>query len=92
MPAAVPSSDRKANRTALAREARRIADEVESLYISLEQVGALASIRRHMNTHQEGVPHFDLLQAAKALRCYAGTLLAITGASSNPTPALTRES
>jgi hypothetical protein len=62
--------DRRANRTALAREARRIAEEVEGLYIQLEQVGALARVRHYMITHQEGVPQFDMLQAAKALRCY----------------------
>jgi len=38
--------DRRANRTALAREARRIA-EVEGLYIQLEQVGALSRGRHY---------------------------------------------
>ena len=59
---------------ALAKEARGVAEEVEDLYISLEQIGALASIRRFMISHQEGVQDFDLLQTAKALRCYAGVL------------------
>ena len=72
---------RKATRTALAREARRIADEVESLYIQLEQIGTLSTIRKYMIVHQEGVPRFDLLQTAKALRCYAGVLSAIAAAS-----------
>jgi hypothetical protein len=42
--------DRRANRTALAREARRIAEEVEGLYIQLEQVGALARVRHYMDS------------------------------------------
>lgn len=74
MAATVPATDRKASRAALAREARRIAEEVEGLYISLAQKGDLASIRQYMLAHQEGVPNFDLLQTAKALRCYAGVL------------------
>lgn len=73
--------DRRANRTALAREARRISEEVEGLYIQLEQVGALARVRHYMVTHQEGVPQFDMLQAAKALRCYAGVLSLIASAT-----------
>jgi hypothetical protein len=76
--------DRRANRTALAREARRIAEEVEGLYIQLEQVGALARVRHYMVTHQEGVPQFDMLQAAKALRCYAGVLSLIASATETP--------
>jgi hypothetical protein len=80
MPAAAPAKDRKANRTALAREARRIAQEVEGLYISLSEKGDLANIRRYMIVHEGGAPNFDLLQTAKALRCYAGTLLLISGA------------
>jgi hypothetical protein len=71
---AFPTADRRANRTAVAREARRIAEEIEGLYIQLEQIGALAAIRQCMLRHQEGVPHFDPLQAAKALRAYAGVL------------------
>ena len=50
------------------------------LYIQLEQVGALARVRHYMVTHQEGVPQFDMLQAAKALRCYAGVLSLVAGA------------
>ncbi len=73
--------DRRANRAALAREARRIAEEVEGLYIQLEQVGALARVRHYMVTHREGVPQFDMLQAAKALRCYAGMLSLIASAA-----------
>jgi hypothetical protein len=45
-----------------------------------------------MITHREGVPSFDLLQTAKALRCYAGTLLTMTGPTSAPTPIAARES
>jgi hypothetical protein len=83
MPAS-PTSDRRANRTALAREARRIAEEIECLYIQLEQVGALATIRQFMVRHQEGVPSFDMLQASKALRCYAGVLSLMTAAVAKP--------
>jgi hypothetical protein len=80
MPAS-PATDRRAQRTALAREARRLADEAENLYIQLEQVGALARIRQYMVIHEEGVPRFDLLQAAKALRCCAGVLSLIATAA-----------
>jgi len=66
------------------RDARRLAEEIESLYIGLEQIGALAAIRRHMVIHQVGYPTFDLLQTAKALRCYAGVLTLIPGASPKP--------
>jgi hypothetical protein len=78
MPATADQA-RNVTRSALARDARRIAEEVEGLYIQLEQIGALATIRKHMVIHQEGVPRFDLLQAAKALRCYAGVLSLIAG-------------
>jgi hypothetical protein len=37
-----------------------------------------------MVTHQEGAPPFDMLQAAKALRCYAGVLSFIAGATATP--------
>jgi len=83
MPASA-TADRRANRTALARDARRIAEEIEGLYIQLEQVGALAAIRQFMIRHQEGVPGFDMLQAAKALRCYAGVLSMIAAAAPKP--------
>lgn len=81
-----PAQDQKTKRTALAREARRLADEAENLYIQLEQVGALARIRQYMIVHEEGVPRFDLLQTAKALRCYAGVLSLIASAASKPGP------
>ena len=54
-------TDRKARRAALAQEARRIASEVEQLYISLAEKGDLSRIRSF-----DGVPNFDLLQTAKA--------------------------
>jgi hypothetical protein len=69
-----PAQDRKAKRTILSREARRLADEMESLYIQLEQIGALSTVRRYMTTHSEGSSQLDLLETAKALRCYAGVL------------------
>src|ERR1700732_2291568 len=75
---------RKATRSSLASDARRIAEEIEGLYIQLEQVGALTTIRKHMTVHQEGVPRFDLLQAAKALRCYAGVLSMISAVTPKP--------
>jgi hypothetical protein len=56
------------------REARRLAEEMECLYIQLEQIGALATIRQYMLNHSEGSPRLDLLQTAKTLRCYAGVL------------------
>ncbi len=81
---AFPTADRRVNRAALAREARRIAEEIEGLYIQLEQVGALSTIRQYMTTHAEGVPRFDLLQTSKALRCYAGVLSMIASATPRP--------
>ena len=80
MPTPSAIMDRRANRTALAREARRIAEGVEGLYIQLEQVGALNDIRRYMAIHAERNPRLDLVQTAKALRCYAGVLSMISSA------------
>jgi hypothetical protein len=79
-----PAQDRKTKRTALSREARRLADEMENLYIQLEQVGAMATVRQYMATHSEGSPRLDLLQTAKALRCYAGVLSLIASATPRP--------
>ena len=91
-PMPTPSAmDRRASRTALAHEARRIAEEVEGLYIQLEQVGALARDRHYMITHQEGVQQFDMLQASKALRCYASVLSLIASATAMPRPVDTKE-
>jgi hypothetical protein len=87
MPA--PSSTeqaRKTARTAIARDARRIADDIESIYIRLQQIGTLSAIRKYMVLHQEGVPHFDLLEAAKGLRCYAGVLSMIASGTPQPKP------
>ena len=78
------TQDRKTKRTALSREARRLADEMESLYIQLEQVGALVTVRQYMTTHSEGSPRLDLLQTAKALRCYAGVLSLLATSQSAP--------
>lgn len=63
-----PAQDRKTKRTALSREARRLADEMENLYIR-EQIGAMAMVRQYMATHSEASSRLDLLQTAKALRC-----------------------
>jgi len=79
---AFPTADRRANRTIVAREARRVAEEIEDLCIQLKQIDALAAIRQYMERHQEGVPNFDMLQAAKALRCYVGVLSMIASATS----------
>lgn len=79
-----PATDRRANRTALAREARRLAEEMEGLYIQLEQIGALATVRHYMTTHSEGTPRLDLLETAKALRCYAGVLSLLAMGQSTP--------
>jgi hypothetical protein len=86
MSLAAATTDRKAKRTALAREARRLADETERQYIELEQAGALTKIRRYMIVHSEGVPQFNLLDTAKALRCYAGVLSMIASATPGPEP------
>jgi len=73
---------RKAKRIALARDTRRLAEEIESLYIELEQTNSLATIRRYMLTHQGGTPGFDMLHAAKALRSFAGVLSLISSPAS----------
>lgn len=81
---AFPTADRRANRTIVARKARRVAEEIEDLYIQLKQIDALAAIRQYMERHQEGFPNFDMLQAAKALRCYVGVLSMIASAMPRP--------
>jgi hypothetical protein len=58
---------------ALARESRRIAKEVEQFYISLAEKGELVRIRSFLIAHKDGAPNFDLVQAAKSLRCYAAS-------------------
>ena len=70
MSTAAVNTDRKATRTALAREARRLADEVEDLYIQLEQVGALREVLRYGISHPQEIPRVDLVQVARALRSY----------------------
>lgn len=92
MPAPAPADQaRNATRSALARDARRLAEEIEGLYIQLEQIGALAAVRRYMIRHEEGVPNFDLLQTAKALRCYAGTLSLMASTIAKSAPPVARE-
>jgi hypothetical protein len=75
------ASDQRSDRNALAREARHLAEEVESLYIRLQQAGALAKIRQYMLAHPEEVPRLDLVQTARALRCYADVLFLTSGAA-----------
>jgi hypothetical protein len=58
----------------LVQNARRLADEMESLCGQLQRTGALIAIRRFMDLHSEGNSYFDMLDAAKGLRCYAGLL------------------
>ena len=77
---------RRVLRTGLARDARRLADELEKLFVELEQVGMLASIRRYMIIHSEGLSGFDMLQAAKALRSYSGVLTLVSASASKPNP------
>lgn len=77
---------RKATRSALARDVRRIAEEVENLYIQLVQIGALADVRRYAVAHPQEIPRLDLVQMARALRCYAGALSVIAAASPKPKP------
>ena len=72
MPAEI--ADRNLTRAALGREARRLAEEIEQLYIQLEQTGNGPTIRQYLTTHSEGSQRLDLLQTAKGLRCYAGVL------------------
>ena len=82
--ASAVSVDHRANRPAsvreiaLARQARRLADELESLSREFEKTDALSAIRRFMELHEEGNPSFDMLDAAKNLRSYAGILSLVT--------------
>jgi hypothetical protein len=72
------SVDQTAARNALAREARHLADAMESLCGQLLKTGALVAIRRFMQLHAQGNPDLDILDAAKTLRAYAGILSAIS--------------
>ena len=53
------------------RCSRRAQGDANGFYEGAGQDGRLAKIRRYMIVHSEGVPQFDLLHTAKALRCYA---------------------
>jgi len=73
-------------KVALVHKVRRLADEVESLYRELDQVGALAEIRRYSQIHYDQIPPLDLLQIAGVLRCYAGTLSLLASTAPKPQP------
>jgi hypothetical protein len=81
------SVDQAKESTSLAREARRLADEMESLCGQLQKTGALTAIRRFMQLHAQGNLSMDILDAAKTLRTYAGILSAISSAPQQQTPA-----
>jgi hypothetical protein len=66
-------ADRKAKRAALAREARRVAEEMEGLYIQLEQIGALATILQYMLNHSEGSQRLHAMPDSK--KGFLGTQL-----------------
>lgn len=68
----------------LIRDARRLADEVEQLHKNFERTGALLRVRKLMALHSEGNPQFDMLDAAKNLRSYAGILSFLTWKSPEP--------
>jgi hypothetical protein len=68
----------------LVRDAQRLADEIETLCGQFQKIDALPAIRRFMALHAEGNPDFDMLSAAKNLRCYAGVLSVITRTSPQP--------
>lgn len=90
--ASAVSIDQRADRAdlfrkvALVHQVRRLAEEMESLYLLLDHAGALVEIRRYSQVHCEQIPDLDLLQTAKTLRCYAGTLSSITSAKAKPEP------
>jgi hypothetical protein len=87
------SIDIKADRVALVRrvalvhQVRRLADEIDSLHFLLDHAGALVEIRRYSQVHSEQIPDLDLLQTAKALRSYAGTLSVIASTAPKSKPA-----
>lgn len=85
--AATASVDQTTDRAALAREARRLADEMEIFCGQLQKTGALTDIRRFMQLHSQGNHGLDMLDAAKTLRAYAGILSAISSAPQQQTPA-----
>ena len=70
---------------ALVQDARRIADEVESLCSQLRKIGALFEFQRFMELHSEGNAYFDMLGAAKSLRSFAG-ILSIIAATPRQAP------
>ena len=86
--ASAVSVEQTADRTALAREARHLADEMENLCGQLQKTGALTAIRQFMQLHSQGNPGLDVLDAAKTLRAYAGVLSAISPAPQQQTPAV----
>lgn len=69
---------------ALVEDARRIADEVEILSGQLYRIGALSAIRQFMELHSEGNACFDMLDAAKNLRSFAGILSVIAATPYRP--------
>jgi hypothetical protein len=68
----------------LIRDARRLADEVERLHGEFERTGALLRVRKLMALHSEGNSQFDMLDAAKNLRSFAGILAFLTSKSREP--------
>jgi hypothetical protein len=68
----------------LIRDARRLAEEMERLHSEFERTGALLRVRKLMALHSEGNSQFDMLDAAKNLRSYAGLLTFLSSRSSEP--------
>jgi len=68
----------------LAQDARRLAEEIESLCGRLQKIDALSAIRRFMALHSEGNSQFDMIDAAKNLRSYAGILAFLGSKSPDP--------
>jgi len=68
----------------LIRDARRLAEEMERLHSEFERTGALLRVRKLMALHSEGNLQFDMLDAAKHLRSYAGILAFLTSKSPEP--------
>jgi hypothetical protein len=68
----------------LIHDAQRLADEIESLLGQFQRIDALSAIRRYTALHSVGNPNFEMLNAAKNLRCYAGILSIIARTSPKP--------
>lgn len=70
----------------LVEKALSLANELETLAADLHKAGAILDVRHFMQLHSEGNPHFDILDAAKAIRSYAGVLSVLAAPKAKEAP------